>query len=44
VAVAASAKPVTISPGSIRITSTPNPRTSKRRASLIASTAYLVAW
>ena len=31
-------------PGSITITSTPKPRTSKRRASESASTACLVAW
>ena len=35
---------VRISPGWITATSTPKPLTSKRSASLIASTAYLVAW
>ena len=44
VAAAASPKPVRMRPGSIAITSTPNPRTSKRSASLRASTACLVAW
>ncbi len=33
-----------ISPGSTITTSMPKPRTSKRRASEIASTAYFVAW
>jgi hypothetical protein len=43
-ATAASLKPVLIIPGWRTITSTPKPLTSKRSASLIASTAYLVEW
>jgi hypothetical protein len=43
-AVAAALKPERISPGSMSTTSTPKPRTSKRSASLSASTACLVAW
>lgn len=35
---------VRIRPGSMQTTSTPNPRTSNRSASEIATTAYLVAW
>jgi len=43
-ATAAFSKFVVISPGSTMTTLTPNPATSKRRASDNASTAYFVAW
>ena len=42
--IAVSPKRVLIGPGSTTTTSMPNGRTSKRSASLIASTACLVAW
>jgi len=41
---AVSPKFVVMRPGSMIATSTPKPLTSKRRASEIASTEYLVAW
>lgn len=43
-AAAVSPNSVVIRPGSISTTFTPKPTTSKRSASLIASTAYFVAW